>query len=120
MIRAALLILLAPALLYADGSNAVPPVKDVERPEALRRELRRLSENVLPAAGGDRLFYRDVKNARVGVGTTAPGKTLEVKGGDVYLNQTSGRLILKSPDGTCSSCGPDNADTWSCSSVTCP
>lgn len=41
-------------------------------------------------------------------------------GSKPFFNQTAGVLILKSPDGTCSSCGPDNTDTWACSSVTCP
>ncbi len=59
-------------------------------------------------------------NGNVGIGTADPKKKLEVSGGDVYVNQTSGELIMKSPDGTCSSCGPNNSDVWSCVSVSCP
>lgn len=40
--------------------------------------------------------------------------------GNVWINQTSAKLIMTSPDGSCSQCGPDNSDVWSCSSVTCP
>lgn len=56
----------------------------------------------------------------VGIGTTNARAKLEINTGDVYINKTSGKLILKSADGTCSSCGPDNSDVWSCSSVACP
>jgi hypothetical protein len=31
-----------------------------------------------------------------------------------------GTAIFKSPDGSCSQCGPSNSDVWACSSVTCP
>lgn len=31
-----------------------------------------------------------------------------------------GTVILKSANGNCWSCGPDNAGTWACSSTTCP
>lgn len=37
--------------------------------------------------------------------------------GDSYF---SGKLIMRSPDWTCSACGPDNSDVWHCSSIACP
>ena len=61
-----------------------------------------------------------VMNAKLGIGTATPKKSLEVKDDDVYINKTSGKLIMKSPDGTCSSCGPSNLDVWTCTGVTCP
>lgn len=38
----------------------------------------------------------------------------------VYINKTSAKILLKSPDASCSSCGVDNSDVFSCSSVVCP
>ena len=40
--------------------------------------------------------------------------------GDHYMAVASAKLIMKSPDGTCSSCGPDDSDVWSCTGVSCP
>ena len=39
--------------------------------------------------------------------------------GSIYTTTASAKLIMVSPDGSCSACGPDNADSWSCSSVAC-
>ena len=55
-----------------------------------------------------------------GVGTTDPAAMLEVAGGEVYVNYSTGGLILKSPDGTCSRCTVNNSDVFSCTSITCP
>lgn len=38
----------------------------------------------------------------------------------LYIDQTPSVLILRSPDGSCSSCGVDNLDVFTCASVTCP
>lgn len=62
------------------GSRNIPPVNETEDQNRLRIGLRRISENVLPSAGGDNLFFRDVQNNRVGVGTTTPSCTLDVSG----------------------------------------
>ena len=62
----------------------------------------------------------------VGIGTTNPSARLEIvpasttPAESLYINVSGSRIILKSPDGTCSACGTDNADAWSCVSVTCP
>ena len=39
---------------------------------------------------------------------------------EIFINLASAKLVMTSPDGTCSACGPDNSDVWSCSSITCP
>lgn len=87
MIKLLFLLLLAPAVVLAEGSNATPPVNDVANPEDLERGIRRFSENVLPSSGGDTLFYRDVKNQRIGIGTTTPTVSLEVFG-DIRSSST--------------------------------
>ena len=60
------------------------------------------------------------QSGNVGIGTTSPAKKLEVNGGDVYVNYTGGKLIMKSPDGSCSACGPTDLEAFACSSVSCP
>lgn len=114
------LLIISALLFAADNPRPVPPVRDVEGVDNLRQTMRRISENVLPRSGGDQLLFRDLKNERIGIGTTAPSHVLEVAGGSIYINLSSGKLIMKSPDGTCSSCGPDNSDAWACSSIACP
>jgi len=39
---------------------------------------------------------------------------------DEPQNATVGNLIMKSPDGSCSACGPDENGNWGCFSVECP
>lgn len=60
----------------------------------------------------------------VGIGTTNPKTKLEIIPADTssgfYLDLAEAKLIMKSPDGTCSACGPNNSDAWSCASVSCP
>lgn len=67
---------------------------------------------------GERMRITGTGN--VGIGASNPVAKLEVNNGDIYINKISGKLIMKSPDGTCSSCGPNNSDVWACASVTCP
>lgn len=43
--------------------------------------------------------------------------TVNGETGNVIIDE--GKLIMKSPDGTCSACGPTNSDSWSCSPTTC-
>jgi hypothetical protein len=58
-------------------------------------------------------------NGNVGIGTTSPNVKLQVSG-QIYQDSAGTKMIFKSPDGTCSACGPDNSDVWTCASVTCP
>lgn len=51
---------------------------------------------------------------------SAYGEAVETVGVPHYISGAGIKLIMTSPDGTCSECGPDNSDAWSCASVTCP
>lgn len=68
-------------------------------------------------------FYRNdgrvIVTNNLGIGTTVAAASLAVHG-NVFIDTTSGKLIGKSPDGTCSSLSPDNSDAWAGSSVACP
>ncbi len=81
------------------------------------------------ATEGDLLFSRVGPNAgekvrissngNVGIGTTNPTKMLTVAS-TTFIQLAGEGLILTSPDGTCSACGVNNSDAFSCASVTCP
>lgn len=51
---------------------------------------------------------------------SAYGEAVETVGVPHYISGAGVKLILTSPDGTCSECGVDNSDAFSCASVTCP
>jgi len=70
-----------PLHAMAEVGRAIPQASDVEDPDNLRREFRRVSENVLPRSGGDKILYRDLKNERVGIGTITPQAGLDVASG---------------------------------------
>lgn len=71
--------------LKGEVGRPIPQASDVESSDDLRREFRRVSENVLPRAGGDKILYRDIKNERVGIGTTTPQAGLDVAAGGLGL-----------------------------------
>jgi hypothetical protein len=73
---------------------------------------------VFDAGGAERARISSTGN--VGIGTPTPVAKLEIQDGDIYIDKTAGKLIMKSPDGSCSACGPDNSDNWACLSVACP
>ena len=56
----------------------------------------------------------------VGIGTPSPDSKLEVTGGDIYITDIGDKLIMKSADGSCHACGPNDFNAWICSTVTCP
>lgn len=79
-----------------------------------------VSNNVGIGSTTPRAKLEIVGTGNVGIGTASPQKLFEVKGGDIYLNQTSGGIHMKSPDGSCAVCTLSNLDAFTCSSETCP
>src|ERR1051325_8831340 len=77
-------LLVAIRLAWAAGSDTIPPVTDVGTPEDVRRDIRHANEKVLPTAGGDTLFYRDIKSNQIGIGTTSPACVLDVVGSSCF------------------------------------
>jgi hypothetical protein len=59
-------------------------------------------------------------NGNVGIGTTAPKAKLEVTNGDVYVNDATKGIILKSPNGNCWRVTMDNTGNFVRTAITCP
>lgn len=58
--------------------------------------------------------------ANIGIGTSLPTKKLEVKNGDLYINNASSNIYLKSPNGTCYFLAVDNSGLLTMNSGSCP
>jgi hypothetical protein len=68
--------------------------------------------------GFDRLVINNVGN--VGIGNSDPKAKLEVKDGDVYVNDPTKGIILKSPNGSCWRVTIDNTGNFVRTAITCP
>jgi hypothetical protein len=68
--------------------------------------------------GFDRLVINSVGN--VGIGNSDPKAKLEVKDGDVYVNDPTKGIILKSPNGSCWRVTIDNTGNFVRTAITCP
>jgi hypothetical protein len=60
------------------------------------------------------------KKGNLGIGTITPKAKLEVTNGDVYVNDTTKGIILKSPNGGCWRVTVDNTGNFVRTSITCP
>jgi hypothetical protein len=56
----------------------------------------------------------------IGIGTDVPKAKLEVKDGDVYVNDPTKGIILKSPNGSCWRVTIDNTGNFVRTAITCP
>jgi hypothetical protein len=68
--------------------------------------------------GFDRLVINNVGN--VGIGNSDPKAKLEVKDGDVYVNDPTKGIILKSPNGNCWRVTIDNTGNFVRTAIACP
>jgi hypothetical protein len=59
-------------------------------------------------------------SGNIGIGTNSPATKLVISDGDIYLEDISKGIIMKSPDGTCWRGTVNNAGTLQFNSVTCP
>jgi hypothetical protein len=60
------------------------------------------------------------KTGNLGIGTKTPKAKLEVTNGDVYVNDNTKGIILKSPNGGCWRVTVDNTGNFVRTSITCP
>ncbi len=60
------------------------------------------------------------QSGTVGIGTTDPKSKLHVKGGDVYIEDVSNGIIIKSPNGACWRVTVDNTGAFVSQSISCP
>ena len=70
--------------------------------------------------GGITERMRVASNGNVGIGTENPTTKLEVTNGDVYVNDATKGIILKSPNGNCWRVTIDNTGTMIRTAITCP
>ncbi|CAD5299218.1 MULTISPECIES: hypothetical protein [unclassified Imperialibacter] len=74
--------------------------------------------NVGEIERSERMRISEVGN--IGVGTSAPKSKIHVTNGDVYIDNTSNGVIMKSPDGTCWRMTVDNAGAPVFTTIVCP
>lgn len=60
------------------------------------------------------------EEGNVGIGTASPAARLQVKSGDVYLEDVGTGIITKSPDGNCWRMTVDNSGNIVTTAITCP
>ncbi len=66
------------------------------------------------------LYYSNSNLDNVGIGTDTPSTKLEVKGGDVFINNQNSGLLMKSPDGKCWKIEVANDGSLKTKLVDCP
>jgi hypothetical protein len=72
------------------------------------------------AASGSNERMRIAETGNIGIGTTLPKAKLEVKDGDVYINDPTKGIILKSPNAACWRVTIDNTGNFIRTSISCP
>ena len=72
-----LVILFLSVSAYAINTQQVRDTGDVKQ---LGKDINIILQDTIPSNGGDTLFYRDVRNQRIGIGTKEPIATLDLFG----------------------------------------
>jgi hypothetical protein len=72
------------------------------------------------ADGGSNERMRITVDGNIGIGNSDPKAKLEVKDGDVYVNDSTKGIILKSPNGSCWRVTIDNTGNFVRTAITCP
>lgn len=74
-------------------------------------------------AGGSQMTdekMRITSSGNVGIGTSAPKSKLQITSGDVYIDDATKGVIMKSPNGSCWRVTVDNTGAFKSTSITCP
>lgn len=57
----------------------------------------------------------------VGIGVTAANTRTRLHvAGQIYQDSAGTRMMFKTADGSCTSCGPNDSNVWLCGAVACP
>ncbi len=68
--------------------------------------------------GVERMRFKS--DGKIGIGTTNPKSQVQVKGGDIYLEDVNAGVIMKSPNGNCWKLTVDNSGNPVFTTITCP
>lgn len=68
--------------------------------------------------GLERMRFKS--DGKIGIGTANPKSQVQVKGGDIYLEDVNAGVIMKSPNGNCWKLTVDNSGNPVFTTITCP
>lgn len=72
------MLIISPINLFAGGEQGVQSLKVDEETEDIQRRLNRLSQNFIPWAGGDDVFYIDRRDKEVEISTALISKDIHI------------------------------------------